>query len=49
MTLGMDIGLGPVHIVLDGDTSPLPKKGTEPPIFGPSLLFPNGWMHQHAT
>ena len=25
------IGLGPVHIVLDGDTAPLPKKGAEPP------------------
>ena len=49
MALGMEIGLGPVHIVLDGHTAPLPKKGTEPPIFGPSLLRPNGWMHQDAT
>jgi len=23
--------LGPVHIVLDGDTAPLPQKGAEPP------------------
>jgi len=49
MALGMEVGLGPVHIVLDGDTASLPKKGTKPPIFGPSLLWPNGWMHQNAT
>jgi len=35
MTLGMEVGLGPVHIVLDGLTTPLPKKVTEHPIFGP--------------
>jgi len=29
MALGMEVGLGPVHIVLDGDTAPLPKKGAE--------------------
>jgi len=52
MALGMEVRLGPIHIVLDGDTAPLPKKGAEPtspPIFGPSLLWPNGWMHQGAT
>ena len=32
MALGMDVGLGPVHIVLDGDTALLPKKGEEPPF-----------------
>ena len=42
MALGMEVGLGPVHIVLDGDTAPLPKNGAEPPIFAPSLLWPNG-------
>jgi len=47
MTLGMEVGLDPVHIVLDGDTAPLPKKATEPSTIGPSLLWPNGWMHQH--
>jgi len=26
----MEVGLGPSHIVLDGDTAPLPQKGTEP-------------------
>jgi len=24
-------------------------KGAEPPIFGPSSLWPNGWMHQDTT
>jgi len=27
---------------------PSPKKGAEPPIFVPFLLWPNGWMHQDA-
>jgi len=27
MTLGMEIGLGPVHIVLDGDPAPPLQKG----------------------
>ena len=49
MALGMEVGLGPVHIVLDGDTAPLPKKGAGPPIFGPSLLWPDGWIHQDGT
>ena len=45
--LGMEVGLGPRHIVLDGDPAALPKKGAErPPIFDPFLLWPNGWMHQ---
>ena len=30
MPLGTEVGLGPSHIVLDGDPVPLPKKGTEP-------------------
>jgi len=34
MVLGMEVGLGPGHIVLDGDPAPLPKKGAVPPIFG---------------
>ena len=37
MPLGMEVGLGPGHIVLDGDPAPLPKKGQSPPIFGPFL------------
>ena len=49
MAIGMEVGLDPVHIVLDGDTAPLLQKGAELPICGPSLLWPNGWMHQDAT
>jgi len=34
---------GPCHIVLDGDSAP--KEAQPPPtIFGPYLLWPNGWM-----
>jgi len=32
MKLGVQVGLGPGHIVLDGD--PAPPKGAQPPIFG---------------
>ena len=50
MALGMEVGLGPGHIVLDGDPAPLPKKGTEPPFdFDQCLFWPNGWMDQDAT
>ena len=42
MKLGMQIGLGPGHIVLDRD--PAPPKGAQPPIFGPCPLWPNGLM-----
>jgi len=49
MALGMEVGLSSVHIVLDGDAAPLPKKAAEPPIFGPFLLWLNGWMHQDST
>ena len=38
MALGMEVGLGPVHTVLDGDTARLPKKGAEPTIFWPMNL-----------
>ena len=44
----MKVGFGPGHIVLDGDPGPLPKRG-RPPIFGPCLLWPNGWVDQDAT
>jgi len=30
MKLGMRVGLGPGHIVLDGDPAPLPKRGRSP-------------------
>ena len=46
----MEVGFGPGHIVLDGHPAPLPKKwGAEPPLFGPFLLWLNGWMDQDAT
>jgi len=32
-----------------GNQLPLPRKGAEPPIFGPCILRPNGWMDQDAT
>jgi len=36
MELGMEVGLGPGHIVLDGDPATLLKKGAEPlPNFRP--------------
>jgi len=45
MKLGMQVDLGPGHIVLDGDPSSPTKKGAQlPPLFGPCLLWPNGWM-----
>ena len=46
MKLGMQIGLGPGHIVLDGDPAPPPQGGGSPTIFGPYLSWPNGWMDQ---
>jgi len=87
MPLGMEVGLGPGHIVLDGDPAPPSLKGYRPqlsanvrcgqmagwtkmsfgmeiglgdpalpgkkahpqPIFGPCLLWLNGWMDQGAT
>jgi len=49
MPLDMEVGLGPRDFVLDGDPAPLPKKGAEPQIFGPCLLWPNGWMDQDGT
>jgi len=53
MKLGRQVGLGPGHIVLDGDLSPSPPKRHSPsgdpaphsslsPLFGPCLLRPNG-------
>ena len=42
MPLGTKVGLGPGHIVLDGAPLPPKKRGAQPPIFGPCLLWPNG-------
>jgi len=47
--LGMQVGIGPGHIVLGGDPAPPPLKGHSPPIFGPYLLRPNGCMNQDVT
>jgi len=47
--LVMEVGLGFGHIVLDGDAAPRRQRGAAPPIFGPCLLWPNGWNGQDAT
>ena len=50
MPLGRKAGFDPSDIVLDGDPSPPPQHGgRDPPIFGPYLLWPNGWMGQDTT
>ena len=41
--------LGPVHIMLDGDAALPPKKGAQPPMLDPCLLWSNVWMDQDAT
>ena len=35
MPLGMEVGLGPGHIVLDSDPAGPPPKGAQPPSFWP--------------
>ena len=47
MPLGTEINLVPGDFVLDGDPASPPQKG--PPIFGPCLLLPNGWIDQGDT
>jgi len=37
------------HCVEWGTQLPPAKKGTQPPIFSPCLLWPNCWMDQDAT
>jgi len=51
MPLGMEVGLDPRDIVLDGDPAPPTQRGTAavPNFFGPCLLWPNGWTDQDAT
>ena len=46
---GMQVGLGPGLIVLQGDAAPLSLKGAKPPIFGPYVLWPNGRMDEKGT
>ena len=48
MPFGMEVRLGPDHIVLDGN--PAPHKGHSSPLnFGWCPLWPSGWMDQNAT
>ena len=49
--LGREVGLGPRGIVLDKAQLPVPRKGGRVAlqIVGSCLLWPNGWMDQHAT
>jgi len=44
MPLGTEIGLGPGHIVLDGDSAPPPtERGTAAPLqFSAHVFWPNG-------
>jgi len=49
MPLDMEISLGAGDIVLDRDPVPLQRGTAAPPIFGPCILWPNGWMGQNAT
>ena len=53
MPLGMEVGLSPDDFVLDGDPAISRKKAHLPHpivlIFGPCLLWPNGWMDEDAN
>ena len=49
MPLGMGVGLGPGDFVFDGDPANPEKMAHPHPIFGPCLLWPNGWMDEDAT
>ena len=50
MPLGTKVDLSPGDFVLDGDPAPCPQRGWSPSqIFGPCLLWPNGWMDEDAT
>jgi len=50
MPLGVEEGLSPGDFVLEGDPAPSsPKRGRNPPIFGPCILWPNSWINQDGT
>jgi len=49
MKLRTQVGLGPGHIVLDGDPIAPAPKGQSPSNFRPYLLWPNGWIDQDGT
>jgi len=46
MKLGMQVGLGPGHILLDGDPAPLPQRGTALPQFSAHIYCGQmaGWI-----
>ena len=44
MKLGLLVGIGPGHIVLDGDPAPPPQRGTAPPQFSAHI-----WCGQMAA
>jgi len=48
MPLNREVDVGPGDIVLNWDSAPL-ERGTAPPLFGPCLLWRNGWSDQDAT
>jgi len=41
MALGMEVGLGPGHILLDGDPAPPPKKVADRPL---SIVAKRRWI-----
>ena len=45
MPLDREVDLSPGDIVLDGNPNLPPKGAQQPPIFGPCLLWSNGWMN----
>jgi len=50
MPLGTEVDLGRRDIVFNVDPATPRKKDTPtPPIFGPCLLWPNGWMDEDAA
>jgi len=49
MPLGTEVGLGPGDIVRLGPIPCFPKRGHNPPIFGPCLLWLNGSMDEDVT
>jgi len=51
MKHGVQVRLFTGHNVLDGDPAPTlpPRKGRNPPIFGPCPLWAKGWMDYDAT
>jgi len=50
MPLDMEVGLGPGDFASNGDPDQPPQKREQsPPIFGPCLPWPKGWMDQDGT